>query len=116
MTITTIKLSQEINLLGRPTWVGFDGTITDGEDEIKGLMEMQDKVNKFLSEVEKNAPKPTWLPKPKPEVSDANKETIEAINNCQTTEELEGFWLISKNNLVLSEAYKTKKQQLTDAQ
>ena len=37
MIITTIKLSQEINIMGRPTWVGFDGTITEGEDEIKGL-------------------------------------------------------------------------------
>jgi hypothetical protein len=82
------------------------------ESEKEGLRTLQKSITEYVKEENEKLPKPTWVPKPKPEVSDANKETIEAINNCQTTEELEGFWLISKNNLVLSEAYKTKKQQL----
>ena len=112
MIITTIKLSQEINFNGMPTWIGLEGSLSAGEDEKDGLRSLQKSITDYVKEEQEKLPKPTWMPKAKAEVSDTNKETIEAINNCQTPEELEGYWLISKNNLVLSEAYKTKKQQL----
>jgi hypothetical protein len=114
MIITTIKLSQEINIMGRPTWVGFDGTITEGEDEIKGLMEMQDKVNKFAAEADKAMPKPSWIAKKK-DVSEAVNAVLESIEKSKTDEELQSLWLISKGNLVLSEAFKTKQKELNDA-
>lgn len=112
MQITTIKLSQEINFNGMPTWIGLEAALLPEENEKDGLRSLQKSITDYVKEEQEKLPKPTWMPKTKAEVSDANKETIDAINNCQTPEELEGFWLISKNNLILSEAYKTKKQQL----
>lgn len=48
-------------------------------------------------------------------VSDAVQATMDGINNSQTPDELRGYWLLSKGNLTLSNAYKEKEKQLTNA-
>lgn len=41
--------------------------------------------------------------------------TIEAINACKTEKELKDFWMLSKSNLTLVEAYNKKLNQFTNA-
>lgn len=43
---------------------------------------------------------------------DEVKTTLEAIGNCNTMDELKGYWLISKGNLTYSQAYKEREKQL----
>ena len=45
-------------------------------------------------------------------VSDAVNGVIGDIDKCETLEQLKSYWLISKGNLSLSEAYKAKEKQL----
>ena len=48
-------------------------------------------------------------------VSDALKDNLAAINKTETESELKEYWLLSKSNLILSEAYKTKLKQFENA-
>jgi hypothetical protein len=48
-------------------------------------------------------------------LSDNIKATLVEINKSTTITELEGLWLISKGNLILSEAYRTKLKKLQNA-
>ncbi len=49
------------------------------------------------------------------EVPDSVQATISDINKCQSPEELQSFWLVSKGNLTILNAYKEKEKQLKDA-
>ena len=46
---------------------------------------------------------------------DTVQATLYEIDKCQTIDELKGWWLVSKGNLTLSGAYKSKEKQLNDA-
>ncbi len=48
-------------------------------------------------------------------VTDEVQAMLDGINNSPDIKELSSWWLRSKGNLVLSNAYKTKEKQLTDA-
>ena len=55
---------------------------------------------------------------PEVSISEEIKATLAGINTCTELEGdngLKSYWLKSKGNLVLSEAYKTKEKQLTNA-
>jgi len=113
MTITTIKLSQEINFNGMPTWIGLEAALLPGENEKDGLRSLQKSITDYVKEEQEKLPKSTWMPKAKAEVSDANKETIDAINNCNTMEELNTYKFVSNRNLSILEAWKKKESELT---
>ena len=115
MIITTIKLSQEINFNGMPTWIGLEGSLSAGEDEKEGLRSLQKSITDYVKEEQEKLPKPTWMPKTKAEVSDIVKGNLEAINACETQIELDELWILSKSNLILADAWKTKQKQLNDA-
>lgn len=52
----------------------------------------------------------------KEQVSESIQASLDAINNSKDLDELGSFWIMSKGNLTLSQAYKIKEKQLKDAQ
>ena len=48
-------------------------------------------------------------------VPDELQGALDGIDKCQDMSELKGWWTLSKSNLKLSQAYKAKEKQLTDA-
>lgn len=48
-------------------------------------------------------------------IADGIQASLDEISKCQTIDELKSCWLMSKGNLTLSAAYKTKQKQLEDA-
>lgn len=84
-----------IHMKRYPNLYNEDGTakyeMYKGEDEMKGTHV-------------KDVPKIT--------ISDEIMNTLSEIENCTSPEILKTYWLKSKSNLVLSEAYKTKEKKL----
>lgn len=115
MIITTIKLSQEINFNGMPTWIGLEGSLSAGEDEKEGLRSLQKSITDYVKEEQEKLPKPTWMPKAKAEGNKNSKEqqiatTIEAINGCTRKESVEIFRKLveRESNPSLTEAFDNK--------
>lgn len=74
------------------------------------------KYEMYKGEDEMNGTKVRDLPEVT--ISEEIKATLAGINTCTELEGdngLKSYWLKSKGNLVLSEAYKTKEKQLTNA-
>lgn len=51
----------------------------------------------------------------KEQISESIQATLDAINNSKDMDELKSYWLPSKSNLTLSQAYKIKEKEFTDA-
>lgn len=47
--------------------------------------------------------------------TDKIQGTLDEIEKCLTLDELQGFWMVSKGNLITSNAWKAKEKQLKDA-
>lgn len=59
-TIDRIKISQEINFNGMPTWIGIEGTLLPGEDEKDGLRQIQKSITEYQQEEAKAYGKSKW--------------------------------------------------------
>lgn len=111
MTIDRIKISQEINFNGMPTWIGIEATILPGEDEKEGLRQIQKVISEYQDEEQKAYTQSKWG-KGEVKPSDEVITALDEINNCTDLEVLKTYWLPSKGNLVLRAAYTAKEKQL----
>ncbi len=114
--IDRIKISQEINYNGMPTWIGIEAALLPGEDEKEGLRQIQKVITEYQTEEQKAFGQSKWG-KPETKPSDEIQAVLDGIDACIEVEgtgdlSLSTFWLRSKGNLVLSNAYKAKEKQL----
>lgn len=117
-----IKISQEINFNGLPTWVSIGGDLLENEDPKEALRKIQKIITEYHQEEQKAYSQSKWGSKTDNTQSEEIKAILDGIEACTYIKEgdkgefnLSTFWLPSKGNLVLSTAYKAKEKQLTDA-
>lgn len=84
MIIDTIKISQEINFNGMPTWVSIGGTLLPEDNVLDGLRQLQKSITDYQTEEAKAYSqskeiqiRPVNTPKMSPD-----EALIQAINNC----------------------------------
>jgi hypothetical protein len=113
-TISEVKYTKQFNYHGIDEWIGVTIQVQPGEDAKAALHQAKALTEEFYSEISPQHNGSVVIQKEKepPTVTDTN---LEAINQCTTLEELKGYWLISKGNLTLSQAYRAKEKQLQDA-
>ncbi len=114
-----IKISQEINFNGLPTWVSIGGDLIENEDPKEALRQIQKVITEYHQEEQKAYSQSKWGSKTDNTQSEEIKAIIDGIEACTYINEgdngelnLRTFWLQSKGNLVLSTAYKAKEKQL----
>lgn len=59
-TIDRIKISQEINFNGMPTWIGIEAALLPGEDEKDGLRQIQKVITEYHQEEQKAYGQSNW--------------------------------------------------------
>lgn len=116
MTIDRIKFSQEFTYHGLSRWIGFEGTVTEGEDTIAAGLKMEQIATETIKAIVKkqsseetekviqNEPKLTGF---------AHWEN--EINKCTTIEKpdgIESFRAIADMNPKLKEVFDNKLEQL----
>lgn len=125
MQLKTIQYSEsyEFSEYGLKRWrkFGLEGELGENEDPLNAHTQLKTMVDamKAASIAELDQYRGTTV-REIPEIQEDKapnplQGTLDGINNSQNMEELKGFWLLSKGNLVLSSAYKTKEKQLNDA-
>lgn len=95
MNIDRIKISQEINFNGLPTWIGLEATLLEGDDEKDGLRQLQKIITDYHQEESKAYTQSKWKMKPDSEYGGTDtgqpklskeEELIQTINNCTSFE------------------------------
>lgn len=92
MTFDNLKISQEINFNGMPTWVSIGGTILPGEDPKDGLRQIQQKITEYQQEGQQAYGKSKWAKIEQPETS-----MMEEMASCTTEKEILSFRFTIKN-------------------
>lgn len=92
--IDRIKISQEINFNGMPTWIGLEGTLLPGEDEKDGLRHLQKSISEYQQEEAKAYGISNWA---KSKVDTPATSMMDDMANCTTEEEILSFRLTIKN-------------------
>ena len=114
----SIKISQEINFNGLPTWVSIGASLQPEDNVLESLRSLQKDITDYQTQEQQAYSKSKWEKKNDNPVTNEIQSALDGINAC---EELEGnnglkrWWTKSKSNLTLSTAYKAKEKQLTDA-
>lgn len=62
MTIDRIKISQEVNFMGMPTWIGMEAALLPEDNEKEGLRKLQKSITEYLQEEEKAIKGDKWKP------------------------------------------------------
>lgn len=97
--------------------IGVEMVINEGENAEEGMDNLRVFVNEYFTKhaptEEQRGTQVRDIVEDKP--TDAIQDTLDGIEKCQTIDELKGWWLVSKGNLTLSGAYKSKEKQLNDA-
>jgi hypothetical protein len=106
MRFEKVKYTKEFQYHGISEWVGAELSIDEGDDPKLALHEAKKLAYEFYSEIRKEGSEPEV--KKEQLVTDELKYSLQGINNASTLDELKGYWMLSKGNLILSEAYKTK--------
>lgn len=111
-TIDRIKISQEINFNGLPTWIGLEGILLEGEDEKTALRQLQKVITDYHQEEAKAYSQSRWGKKEAVENKppDEVQDVLNGIADSANLDELRTWWLKSKGNLVISAAYKEREQ------
>lgn len=91
MNIDRIKISQEVNFLGMPTWIGMEASLLPDENEKDGLKALQKSITDYLQE-ENKPPKSKWKDEP-----EFNKPVIEQMESCTTYADIQSFRFTVKN-------------------
>lgn len=94
MTIDRIKISQEINFNGLPTWIGIEASLLPDEDEKKGLRKLQKSITDYQTEEAKAYGQSKWA---KTE-SEPVKSVIEQMESCTTYADIQSFRFTVKND------------------
>ena len=113
-TIDRVKISQEINFNGLPTWIGLEGILLEGEDEKTALRQLQKVITDYHNEEAKAYSQSRWVKKDD-EVQFDKEETkplIEQISSCTELKVLESYRLIAKVNPEAQKAYDNKLKEL----
>ena len=104
--------------------IGLEATLDEGENPQIALEHLKTMVEELHQETLKSLPtddfRGTHVRNVVEEPVDSVNKVLEAIRLCNEIEgngefSLRTYWLISKGNLVLSQAYKEREKQLTDA-
>ena len=104
--------------------IGLEATLDEGENPETALSHLKILVEELHQETLKSLPtddfRGTHVRNVVEEPVDSVNKVLEAIRLCNEIEgngefSLRTYWLISKGNLVLSQAYKEREKQLTDA-
>lgn len=96
MIIDRIKISQEINFNGMPTWIGIEGTLLPGEDEKDGLRQIQKSITEYQQEEAKAYSQSKWAIKSTPEYG-PSKSLTEEMEACTTYADINSFRFAVKN-------------------
>jgi hypothetical protein len=91
MQIDRVKISQEINFNGMPTWVGMEGLLDPDEDPKEGLRTIQRKITEYQQEEQTTFGKSKWGRQGQPEIS-----MVDDMRNCKTEDEILSFRLTIK--------------------
>jgi len=94
MQVDRIKISQEVNYNGMPTWIGLEAIVLPDEDPKEGLRTLQTKITEYMQEEQKAYGQSKWA-KSTPEYGSVQidkptmskeEELIQAINGCVSLE------------------------------
>lgn len=96
MTIDRIKISQEINFNGLPTWVGIEASLSPDENEIEGLRKLQKSITDYQTEEAKAYGQSKWA-KAEPEYDGPAKSLTEEMEACTTYADIQSFRFTVKN-------------------
>jgi len=117
----TIKVSQEINFNGMPTWVSLGGYLIPGEDEIEAIRATQKKITDYQTQEQQAYSKSKWKVLSDAEYGGNGKEKpdpvtgmITAITTCTTIATLKTFEKLAKSKPEFQEAYDNRLKQLTN--
>jgi hypothetical protein len=109
-----IKISQEINFNGMPTWVSVGASLTVDDNVLDCLKSLQKDITEYkeleekkFNKSKKNTPN---------DISGEVQDALDAINSCESLDGLKVWWLKSKSNLILLTAYKAKEKEITNAE
>lgn len=118
MHISSINYQKTFNIGSyQSIKLGAEMSLDVGEDAETGMETLRTFVHEYFT---KTAPTEDYRgTQVRDIVEDKLIDTVQAtlyeIDKCQTIDELKGWWLVSKGNLTLSGAYKSKEKQLNDA-
>lgn len=119
MPITLSKFSQEVIIKGRPTWIGFEFAMNDGDTPQSALDAMQKEVDAYVDKYKPSKNAPVAPPPYSDRQIDSKeaemqkfKDEIAACTQLEGPDGLKSLWTRAKSNLTLLEAYKEKEKQL----
>jgi len=125
MTLTTISYQRVFPVGNYATErIGLEATLDETDNPQTALEHLKTMVEELHQETLKSLPtddfRGTHVRDVVEEPVDSVNKVLEAIRLCNEIEgngefSLRTYWLISKGNLVLSQAYKEREKQLTDA-
>lgn len=95
MTIDRIKISQEINFNGLPTWIGMEASLLPDEDEKDGLRKLQKSITDYQQEEAKAYGQSNWVKK---NTNTPTFSLIEELEACNTYADIQSFRFTVKND------------------
>lgn len=100
--------------------IGLEASIDENDNPEVELSHLKQMVNELHSATiatleENRGTKIRDVVEPIDKIQDLLQGALDEISKCETLEELGHLWLMSKGNLVLSQAWKVKEKQLKDA-
>jgi len=95
MQIDRIKISQEINFNGMPTWIGIEAALLPDEDEKDGLRAIQKIITEYHQEETKAYSQSNWAKK---DTSKPILSLIEELEACTTYADIQSFRFTVKND------------------
>lgn len=115
MTIDRIKYTKEFSYHGMSEWMGCEASITPDQDPVKEVLLLREKMIAAFNETLSQQSIPVVQQDKGAGFTKEVLDGIDGIANSNTPEELQEYWLISKSNLTLSQAYKARLKQIEDA-
>lgn len=107
MVKETIKISQEINFNGMPTWISIGASLQEGDSVVEGLQSLQKDINDYQDAETKTYKKS--IKSVDSNVKDMKESPINnmitAIQGSSSIKVLESFNLIVKNKPELQDIY-----------
>jgi len=96
MTKDSIKISQEINFNGMPTWVSVGASLLPDDNVLEGLKSLQQDITDYHQTASKEYSQSKWKVKSEPEYG-TTKSMIEEMEACSTFDEINSFRFTVKN-------------------
>ena len=118
--ISRSKSFEMINGFGLKRWdkFGLEAGISANEDPIQLYKELDAIIEQSFKDSYPDNPNQERVTQVEVKVTDEVQAILDGIKSCTEisgSEGLSSYWLRSKANLTLTQAYKAKEKQLTDA-